>query len=259
MKVLHVWEIGSDACLMAKAQRELLGWDSHIITRSPFDKYGHIKYYGEEIRSMPAFCFKVLCLTKTLGVDVVHVHAWDEVVPLLSAHKPVIMQYHGSDIRGRWNERKRYWEKAEKIIVSTPDLLDGAPEGTEYLPNPVDTELFSPRPKLRETDSAVHFISVPDDLKLVRKRAEELKLNLLMSRRDLKYHDVPQLLWHFQYLIDQQLFRALSKLALESLACGLRVVDWNGHIHEGLPKEHRPENVAIRLKEIIEGMGVGRR
>ena len=60
--------------------------------------------------------------------------------------KPIILHYHGSRIRGKAKERRKYYQKADSIIVSTSDLLETLPDAT-YIPNPVDTELFKPMEK----------------------------------------------------------------------------------------------------------------
>jgi hypothetical protein len=39
----------------------------------------------------------------------------------------------------------------------------------------------------------------------------------------------------------------LSKTAFEALACGCKVIRWDGQVVEGLPEAHRPENVVKGL------------
>ena len=39
---------------------------------------------------------------------------------------------------------------------------------------------------------------------------------------------------------------------MEALACGCKVMNWKGEIIEGLPEEHKVENVVDRLLEIYE-------
>ena len=47
-----------------------------------------------------------------------------------------------------------------------------------------------------------------------------------------------------RYYIDRTSPESLSKTALEALACGLKVIRWDGRVVSGLPEDHRPERVA---------------
>jgi hypothetical protein len=62
LKVLHVWDIAGVDSLIAKTQRELLGWDSHVIIRYPYDPYGIVSYYGGRIYRCPASAFKAIAV-----------------------------------------------------------------------------------------------------------------------------------------------------------------------------------------------------
>lgn len=252
LKVLHVWDQAGVGSLIAKTQRDLLGWDSHLIIRYPYDPYGIVKYYGGEIYRCPASAFKAISLFKSMEHDIAHIHSLDTYVPMLSRIRPTILHYHGSDIRGKWAQRRPYWEKARQILVSTPDLLEGAPTNVTYLPNPVDTDLLTPRPELRVEGTAVHLIANSQDIAWARSRAEKMNLRLTLLRREFKYEDMVSVLSPFEYLIDRTSVKSLSKTALEALACGLKVVAWNCDVVYELPKEHKPENVTVQLRNLIE-------
>lgn len=47
-----------------------------------------------------------------------------------------------------------------------------------------------------------------------------------------------------------KLIDAFSAIALQALACGLTVIDWNGNKWKGLLEEHKPENVIESLLSI---------
>ena len=159
MKILHVWNIAGVASILAKYQAKLLRWKTWVITRRAYDRYG-LTIYGEALNvSAKVFKFKTLLMSRKY--DIIHVHSLDEIIPILKLlypKKKVIIHYHGTDTRGKWKERKNYWEKADRVLVSTPDLLQGAPNHVIYLPNPVDTELFKPMPELRRPRTALYFI-----------------------------------------------------------------------------------------------------
>jgi hypothetical protein len=50
--------------------------------------------------------------------------------------------------------------------------------------------------------------------------------------------------------VEEQLLQALSKTALEALACGLTVLDFKLDYRQGLPDEYTPMNVVSRLETI---------
>jgi len=159
VKVLHIWNPAGVASILAKYQSKILNWKTWVITRKYYDRY-NVTIYGEAIKCR-AFTFKIKALIKALSFNIIHIHAFDEFIPLLKRlypSKKIVLHYHGSDIRGKWKERERFWKKADSILVSTPDLLEDAPQHVIYLPNPVDTELFKPMPKLRELRTALYFI-----------------------------------------------------------------------------------------------------
>ena len=54
----------------------------------------------------------------------------------------------------------------------------------------------------------------------------------------------------FEYFIDKHSLGSMSKTGLEALACGLKVVRWDGKVLNKLPKEHEPKNVLQRLAKI---------
>jgi len=157
--------------------------------------------------------------------------------------KKIVLHYHGTDIRGRWKEKRKYWSRADLIIVSTQDLLEGAPENAHYLPNPVDTELFKPIPELRRPGTALYMTSSEPkhqaSQEWARRVAEKLILKLHIIDREkimIPHRKLPLLLNRYEYFIDHRWVPALSKTALEALACGLKVVRWDEKIIQSLPE-----------------------
>jgi len=258
LRVLHVWNTAGIGSIIAKYQKMLLGWDTWVIMRKEWDKFG-MTTYGELLDvSGKRFILKALFMARKY--DVIHVHALDKIVPLLKLlypRKTIILHYHGSNIRGKWNSRKKYWRWADLLLISTPDLLEGAPKHAIYLPNPVDTELFKPMPELRKTNTGLYIIKHQrgENIEWARRIAEKLSIKLTIVDRDVNpipYMELPRFLNHFEYYIDRNYIPSLSKTALEALACGLKVVRWDDKVIENLPPEHKPENVIYKLKEIIE-------
>ncbi|RLE64246.1 MAG: hypothetical protein DRJ47_08125 [Thermoprotei archaeon] len=259
MRVLHIWNTAGVASILAKYQAKLLGWNTWVITRKAFDRLG-LTTYGEAWDTS-ARKFYIKALLKASRYDIIHVHALDKIVPLLKLlypRKSIILHYHGTDIRKRWNERKKYWKKADLLLVSTPDLLEGAPDIAIWLPNPIDTELFKPIPHIKRKPKTALYIykgfhgETINEIKAV---AQKFDLKLTIIYRDKKHvpHiDMPKLLNRFEYFIDRRYIHSLSKTALEALACRTKVITWDDRILTKLPEEHKPENVVNLLFKLMK-------
>ncbi len=268
MRVLHIWNPAGVASTLAKYQVRILGWSAWVITRRSADRFG-LTTYGE-LLDCGSLRFLTLAVLRARRFDVIHVHMLDKLVPALKAiypRKKVVLHYHGSDIRGRWCERRRFWKAADLILVSTPDLLEGAPADAcvRYLPNPVDTDLFKPIPSLRRPGTALFITSSEAKHRASEKwavrMAERLGLKLHIIDRDkeaIPHRRLPLVLNAYEYFIDHRWVPALSKTALEALACGLKVVRWDGKVIQGLPERHRPGAVVRALASLYEQLrGLG--
>jgi len=264
VKVLHIWNTAGVANTIAKYQAKLLGWNTWVLMRKSHDPFNMTLYGEVDPDTRQSFMPKALWILKTIvkshGYDILHIHALDKILlplKLLYPNKLIIMHYKGTDIRGRWRQRKHIWKHADLLLVSTPDLLEGAPSHAHYLPNPVDTELFKPMPHLRRHGALFIYDDKPKfqhSLKWALETAWEHGFDLYILHRGktpIPYRKMPEFLNQFHIFIDHCYVPALSKTALEALACGLKVVRWDGKIIEGLPDEHRPENVVKQLTKLI--------
>ncbi|OYT40833.1 MAG: hypothetical protein B6U89_00790 [Desulfurococcales archaeon ex4484_58] len=265
--ILHVLHIGNTAgigSVLAKYQKKFFKWKTDVLVRKELDKF-NITTYGTYIYGGRT-SFYICVLRMFRKYDIVHIHSLDKLVPLLKIidpRKKIVLHYHGSDIRGKWHIRKKYWKYADKILVATPDLLKDAPPSTSYLPNPVDTELFMPLPGLKSRRTALFIYGKHEkfvkSIEWAKELARKYSLKLYIHNRDenpIPYRRMPYLLNRFEYFIDHRFVPALSLTALEALACGLKVFRWDGKIIDKLPEEHLPLNVIKRLwniyREILE-------
>ncbi len=235
--------------MIAKFTDRQFQTSSRVITRAAVDRVG-LTTYGATYPDGPARFF-IRALGMSGGADIVHVHSLDRVVPWVKRlrGKPVVMHYHGTDIERRWEEKRGRWQRADFVAVSTPNLLEGAPSSATYVPNPVDTDLFKPAGGQRDPSAAVSFRYGMDA------EAEEAAKNLglrldYLDRWGVQHSQMPAVLSKYAYFIDMRrppgrtVARSVGRAALEALACGCRVVDWTGHVLEGLPKENEPMAVA---------------
>ena len=250
-KILHVWNTAGVASVIAKFTDREFGTRSVVITRKAADRVG-LTTYGRAYDDGPArFFLRALLMARS--ADLVHVHSLDRIVPWVKRlySKPVVMHYHGTDIEERWKEKEGRWRRADYVAVSTPNLLEGAPSSAVYVPNPIDTDLFAPRQGNRDPRSAVSFRYGMDTE--AEGAANRLGLSLtLLDRWSVEHDRMPETLSKFAYYIDMRkppdhvLARSVGKAALEALALGCSVVDWEGKVIRGLPQENDPKNVAAK-------------
>jgi hypothetical protein len=202
--------------------------------------------------------------------------------------KVIILHYHGTDIRGfsendnsqtvnlrnilgpknvvRKIRKRRLHIKAQRladrVIVSTPDLIQLV-KGSIFLPNPIDTDHFNNKlVKERSVDKykGLFVNSEVTDVELAMNYCKHKKINLNIdiydrTKNPISYKDIPNFLKKYDVyvdlrFVDQKLLKNLSKTALEALACGLRVLDYDLEYVDSLPSEHRPTNVIKTLSSI---------
>jgi glycosyltransferase involved in cell wall biosynthesis len=262
MKILHVLNTAGVASIIAKNMDRIHGTQSQVITRKCQDKYGHTVYGKYWNYSFYSFLTRIIFEAR--NHDIIHLHDRDILIPILKKiypNKPVIIHYHGSKIRYRWTERKKYWRHADQIIVVTQDLLKYAPENVLLVENPVDTELFQLNESQPEL-SALHMEYGVNDLakEIAQNRCIPLKIH---NRRinPIPYTKMPELLNQYTHYIDVKwgypeilLYPpdSFSRTGLEALACGLRVISVNQFEAKGLPEENYPEYVAKILYQIYQ-------
>ncbi len=259
-KVLHVWNTAGVASVIAKYTDRVYGTRSQVITRSAADRVG-LTTYGRAYDDWPATFFaRALLMSK--GADLVHFHSLDRIVPWvkrLYSSKPVVMLYHGTDIQGRWDEKRLRWGRADLVAYSTPNLSAGAPPNAIHVPNPVDTEIFFPKETVRDSKSALSFRYGMDDSAKQAAGVRGLELTLL-DRWSTPHSEMPALLSRFAYYVDLRKppghvqAESVGKAALEALACGCKVIDWSGNVIEGFPAEHDPNLIAERWYRIYQGL-----
>jgi glycosyltransferase involved in cell wall biosynthesis len=292
MRILHLWDQAGVAFVLAKYQR-LRGYDSKTIMVREFDKYGIGKFYNEYIDDTTREEFVQRSLKEARYADVLHVHSRSDMVVKLRKYfgnsKKIILQYHGSDIRGIKKQKLPHRSKisdlairgifayrrmrdkirriqlnaqrmADAVIVSTPDLLPLVSNAI-YIPNPVDIDHFTPHVIRKENKkNAIAFKTEVTDAQwlLYYCKYNNIRLDIEVydrSKTPIMHADMPEFLRQYAVYVDikyveEQLLQALSKTALEALACGLTVLDFKLDCRQGLPDEYTPMNVVSRLETI---------
>jgi len=272
-RVLHLFNTAGIASIIAKYQRLLFGWNVLVYTRRRSDLSGFAAAYREHTRYCfpdTAFAIQVKSLFLASLADIVHVHDSDKTayrIRKINPGKKIVLHYHGSRIRGKWERRRKYWSAVDAIVVSTRDLLEGAPEKAEYLPNPVDTQLFRDMGLPRKPVALLPIKRRRMHLwRYVKPIAEEMRERFgvdyevwFCDRKPVPYVEMPRFLNRYEWMFDvhhgygegEIIRNIFSTLGLQSLACGCKVcTEWSNRVFTELPGEHKPENVVKKLHEI---------
>ncbi len=214
-------------------------------------------------------------LSKTVGIayrilrlkgDLYHVHylLQDCYIASRLRKRPLVGHAHGSDLRAGlkhplWRRVVRHnLIHCDRVLVSTPDILGLARqyrEDAEYLPNPVDTRIFFPKPlpdrservkvliasnsdwSTKGTDIAIRALSrIKDrvDVSIVRygrdfhktvELAKSLGLRLRVLER-VPHEKMREYYWSSTVVIDQFKLGSLGMVSLEAIACGRPVITY---------------------------------
>ena len=296
MRILHIWDQAGVAFVLAKYQR-LQGHDSKTIMVREYDKYGIAEFYNRYAIDATLQDFVQKSMDEAHSADILHVHSRSDIVfkfrEEFGNSKRIILQYHGTDIRGIKKQKlphrskvsdlavrgiftyrrvrdailikKRIHSKAQRladaVIVSTPDLLPLVSKAI-YVPNPIDTEHFSPDKSSSKPEraQALTMDTEATDIQLTlsycKRHNVKLDIDVYNRIRDpIMYGDMPAFLKKYGLYVDVRyvdgkILENLSKTALESLACGLDVLDYKLDRMHGLPEEFNPMNVTSRLESI---------
>ena len=154
-----------------------------------------------------------------------------------SARSLDVLHCHGSDVRwtihGGWGWMvKSSLKKAKIVLYSTPDLADVKPyrEDATYLPNPIELDVFYPRPELRMHEGlrAVYFVKpyeeVPSEI-IGHLEGRGVKVDVIRGS-PISYDGMPRFLNTYDIMIDRFVIPSLSKTCLEAMSCGLCTIDY---------------------------------
>ena len=177
----------------------------------------HVNYALQD-----AFAFRVFGKT----IHLLHCHGTD----LFGLLDKEFMRRSKNLSRWGWMIRGNL-KAARKVIVSTPDLLPLAKqvrEDAEYLPNPIDTDRFSPKNYENEKPKAIGFNlwydKVQDNIiEGLKKHGFEVDV---FTGRPFKYSEMHVVLKKYDVYIDRQTVFSLSKACLEAMSCGLATIDY---------------------------------
>jgi Glycosyltransferase Family 4 len=267
MKILHVWDQAGVACILAKHHRRN-GHEVKIIKRVGYDPFGTSKFYGEPLLDLDGKAFLKFVTRESVNYDVIHVHSLYKIIPELrkkSTDKKLVLHYHGTEARTRNNDpvKEEAEDKADIIIGSTDDLKEFV-SNIHYAPNPVDTEHFKPCNNPNSTKAFTIKTARGDVqwvLNYIKRNNIDLQVDVLDREvRPIPYSELPNILRQYRIYIDVKyidgmLLKAMSKTGLESLACGLAVLNYESKFVEKLPDQHKPNVAAEKMLQIYRSIG----
>ena len=202
------------------------------------------------VHSAADFYKEVINQVKTFKPDIVHVSSAVKALVVARLHAPripMVLTYHGTDVRGR---KKVHAEAklADVIAVSSPDLAKYG----KWFDRPI-CSIFHYRGGRQEGTALMLFQSnfVADTREHARQwcAMRGIKLTILDRSKSnyitVPYIEMPDLYSKFEYYLD---FKgntgenfALSKAAMEAFACGCKVFHESGpitHIKFASPDEY---------------------
>jgi Glycosyltransferase Family 4 len=266
LKILHVWDQAGVACLLAKHHRRM-GHEVRILKRAGYDPFGISQFYGEPLLDMDGKVFLKLVVKEAGNFDLVHVHSLYKVVPDLRKKyrdAVIVLHYHGSEFRSKQDDplRADAEGKADAVLGSTEDLKAYVSD-MRFIPNPVDTEHFTPGTSTLE-DRAFTINTTRGDshwvLDYLKKNNIDLSVDVIdRATNPIQYSQVPSFLKKYGTYVDIKyidgvLLQSMSKTGLEALACGLRVLNHQLKKIEGFPQEHRPEVAAKNVMDVYSSV-----
>lgn len=294
MRILHILDAAGVACIYSKFQ-QTKGHESKVIwNKDVGDKYGIYDYYKDYIINVSHAEFTERCVREGKTADVIHVHGFIDI--LFKLHKKfhkskkIILHYHGTDIRGlnrqvlphrsrlsdtvirlkRLYRKKIGHSKAQKladaVCVSTPDLLPLVRNGI-HIPIPIDIYHFKPdnnsSAELKEAFTVNSEVTnIQWALDYCKKNGVNLNIEVFdRTKNPIMYKDIPDFIRGYKTYVDiryvnDTVLENLSSTALQSLASGLKVLDYKLQFRQGLPPEHNAVNVVSQLSGIYKNLNL---
>ncbi|MGC2575553.1 MAG: hypothetical protein WA364_28945 [Candidatus Nitrosopolaris sp.] len=256
MRILHIWDQAGVAYVLAKYQN-LQGHYSKAMMVREYDKYGIGRFYNEHVIDVTLEEFVQRSLVEAQSADILHVHSRSDIVIRLRNEfgnsKKIILQYHGTDIRGIKKQKLPHRSKlsdlairgiftyrrvrdtilfkkkihsqaqrqADAVIVSTPDLLPLVSNAV-YLPNPIDTDHFTPDKTFEkvERERALTMDTEAIDIGLALKYCKQRNVNREIDvynriKDPIMYKDMPAFLKKYRLYVD---VRYIDGKILENLS-----------------------------------------
>jgi|APSaa5957512535_1039671.scaffolds.fasta_scaffold17161_2 hypothetical protein len=265
INVLHLFEMAAGPSIQSYYYKKFGYGESWVISKNR--THPVIDYYGI-IEKFPKIRNVIIEGLKRCSenVDIVFIHGSEFAVPIFKilTRKKVILQYHGSDINLESRSKNPFRiicrSMADAIIYNQKThlkkIITIKNVKKEFHPNAVDTDLFKPKNKTRH--GSIALMSNNLDREKTMKELENFSDLTIIDKNDqiIPYAEMPNLLNNYEIFVDHKItdfglyLEALSRSALEALACGCKVYH-NGRYIDHLPDENNPEVVMKKLYSLF--------
>lgn len=270
--ILHIGNIAGVPQVLSKAQRKM-GFKSDVLSFD-FNKfeYNIDLYYPTNLPFPLRSVEKIFNFRRiSNNYDVFHFHYYSILpfgvdIPIWKIQKKkVIIHHHGSDIRNK-GEPRMYEKFADKIIVSTPDLLKWSPNAV-WVPNPISIEDFSyVGNENKDRSEEINIVHAPSNrakkgteyvIKAINKlKNEGYKINLMLIEH-MPYNKAIEYYKKADIVIDQLLIGWYGMFAMECMAFGKPVCSYiRDDLESCMPFNPiintSPENIVENLRILTE-------
>ena len=287
MRILHIWDQAGVACVFAKYQQSQGHDSKVIIGEGldKYGIYRFYERYIETAKSKE-FIERCIQEASSADIIHVHsmYHLVSKLRIKFGSQKKIILHYHGTDLRGSKNKivysaglrnlalgilargyllllsrsrQKKAHSLADAVLVAARDLLRYVENG-KYIPLPVDTDHF--KPNISNESEKYEALTIENSRIDMQMALDHLKKHNIKQRievydrtkKPVMYVDMPRFLKKYKLyvdvrFVDGKILNQLSTTAVQSLACGLKVLDYELKYRLGLPPEFEGKNVVSKL------------
>lgn len=206
LRILHLWDICDNSAMLTEKLRGL-GHQSVLLSRTEYSRKRLLGYY-----------LRVIYRLITFRADVVHINAWTKGVlfaKLFSPRSKILMHYHGSDILGKQIPRliRRF---VNLFGFSTSNLI-------------FNRGILLP-------------VLIPEQFYYRGGRTPGKIIEIEPGSQNIPYDQMPFVLSSGEFYRDRKRqpnitnAQVLSKIGLEALKCGTKVITDSGEIVESFPE-----------------------
>lgn len=270
MRILHIGNIAGIPQELSRAQKKM-GFKSDVLSFYPHPFGYEVDIYFPVKRFYPLnHVEKVINILKILSkYDIIHFHFSSalprgfDVMLWKFLRRRVIIHHHGSDIRYK-GEKLFYSKFADKILVSTPDLLEWSPDAI-WIPNPLNLDNY-PYIGVKNNSEEIKIVHAPSrrDIKGTKYVIEAVRalknegygVNLILVE-NMPHNEVMEYYKQADIIVDQLVLGCYGMVSIECMALGKPVVCY---LREDLKKYYKicpivnadPQNLTEELRTLIE-------
>ena len=181
MKIIHIGEASSVACVLATYQNRM-GHNATVLEvwRDAPDVF--LDTYGFKPIPRPSMLKRITMAALYVSrggwylndvknhikdADILHLHGFHRLIPAfkkIAKSAKIILHHHGSALRDATPKERTFQmsleEKVDVVLVATEDLLRYGPSNAIWLPNPCDTKMFKQKLNVRQTSDVINVLRI---------------------------------------------------------------------------------------------------